>query len=118
MQLYAVNHGVAEEKIELDSQGLCTFDSMKRVKEEYQGNKIVIVTQKYHMYRALYIANKLGMEAYGVNSDPRSYSGQDTREVREIAARCKDFLMILLNEHSDAILGDLSKRIEELANRY
>ena len=118
MELYALNQGVAEEDIELDPQGLCTFDSMKRAMEEYQGDKIVIVTQKYHMYRALYIANKLGIEAYGVNSDPRSYSGQENREIREIAARCKDFLMIQLNGHSYTVLGDLSKRIEELANRY
>lgn len=118
MQLYAVDKGVPEEKIELDPQGLCTFDSIKRVMEEYHGSKIVIVTQKYHMYRALYIAKKLGVEAYGVNSDPRSYSGQETREIREIAARCKDFLMIQLKDSSHAMLGKLSRKIEELANRY
>ena len=118
MQLYAVNEGVAEECIKLDSQGLCTFDSMKRALEEYHGNKIVIVTQRYHLYRALYIANSLGAEAYGVSSDLRQYSGQKDREIREIAARCKDFLMVKLQDSSCSSLSGLGKKIEELAQEY
>lgn len=118
MKLYAMKAGVPEESIELDPQGLCTYDSMKRVVEEYGAEKIVIVTQKYHMYRALYDAKRMGMEAYGVNSDPRVYSEQHIREIREVAARCKDFLMVQLNRYSYTPLGDLSRRIEELAKRY
>ena len=57
-----------------------------------KAKKVVIVTQKYHLYRALYIANKLGLEAYGVNSDPRQYAGETFRELREILARDKDFI--------------------------
>lgn len=118
MKLYAVNRGVSEEHIELDPKGLCTYDSMKRVVEEYNAKKIVIVTQKYHIFRALYIADRLGIEAYGVHSDPRTYSRQDTREIREIAARCKDFLMVHLDQYSHTALGELSRKIEELANKY
>jgi vancomycin permeability regulator SanA len=51
----------------------------------------VIATQKYHLYRALHIAKSLGIEAYGVPADVRIYSGQDLRELREKAARVKDF---------------------------
>ena len=51
----------------------------------------IIVTQEYHLYRALYIAEKLGIEAYGVNADFHTYWGQSSRELREILARCKDF---------------------------
>lgn len=118
MKLYAVGKGVPEEKIKLDPLGLCTYDSMERAAEEYQVKKVVIVTQKYHMYRALYIADKLGLEAYGVHSDPQIYSEQNAREIREIAARCKDFLMVQLNRYSQTALGQLSKKIEELARRY
>ena len=118
MKLYSMDAGVPEEQIELDPLGLCTYDSICRVIQEYNADKIVIVTQKYHMYRALFIADKLGVEAYGVNSDPRSYSEQSSREIREIAARCKDFLMILFDRYSDTPLEKLSRRIQELAVRY
>jgi len=54
------------------------------------------VTQKYHIYRALYIADKLGLEAYGVASDPRRYAGQNIRDLREIAARVKDYFTVII----------------------
>ena len=57
--------------------------------------KAIIVTQEYHLYRALYIANELGLEVYGVPSDPRQYVGAMYREIREILARNKDFVKCL-----------------------
>lgn len=50
------------------------------------------ITQEYHLYRALYIAEKLGVEAYGVASDYHTYAGQSMCECREILVRCKDFV--------------------------
>lgn len=52
---------------------------------------MIIVTQEYHLYRALYIAHQLGVDAYGVSADLRTYGGQSKRDVREVLARCKDF---------------------------
>ena len=52
---------------------------------------MIIVTQKYHLYRALYISDRLGITAEGYASDPRQYAGQLYREFREILARDKDF---------------------------
>ncbi|MPM94136.1 hypothetical protein SDC9_141279 [bioreactor metagenome] len=57
---------------------------------------VLIVTQQYHLYRAVYIAEKLGLEAWGVASDQRSYAGQDARDTREFLARNKDFFFCLL----------------------
>ena len=54
------------------------------------------MTQKYHLYRALYIAKQLGMESYGVSADPREYAGQLYREAREVFARNKDFATCML----------------------
>ena len=51
-----------------------------------------IVTHKYHLYRALYIAKQLDLEAYGVGADPRQYVGATYRKIREILARDKDFI--------------------------
>ena len=55
----------------------------------------MIITQKYHLFRALYIAEQLGIEAYGVGADPRKYVGALYRELREILARNKDFIKCL-----------------------
>ena len=118
MKLYSMNAGVPETQIEEDPLGLCTYDSIRRVIDEYAAAKIVIVTQRYHRYRALYIARRLGVEAYGVTSDARHYSDQTSREIREIAARCKDFFMVWLGECSGDTIEKLTDRIEQLSARY
>lgn len=92
MKNYAIEKGVPSEDIFMDHAGFSSYDSMYRAKEIFKANKIIVVTQKYHLYRSLYIANKLGIEAYGVSSDPRKYSGQFIRDIREILARDKDFI--------------------------
>ena len=92
MKDYAIEKGVPSEDIFMDHAGFSTYESIYRAKEIFKAKKIVIVTQKYHLYRALHIANKLGIEAYGVGSDPRRYVGETNREVREILARNKDFI--------------------------
>lgn len=92
MKRIAVEAGVPTADVFMDHAGFSTYESMYRAKEVFQADKIVIVTQKYHLYRAVYIARKMGIDAYGVNSDPWAYGGQKYREAREILARNKDFL--------------------------
>ena len=65
--------------------------------EEHKGKRILIVTQGYHLYRALYIAEKLGIEAYGVSADLRSYTKQFQYDVREVLARVKDVFWVQYN---------------------
>ncbi len=96
MKSYAVEAGVASQDVFMDHAGFSTYESMYRAKEIFQAKKVIIVSQGYHLYRAIYIAESLGLEAYGVASDPRSYSGQTARQVREILARCKDVLSCIL----------------------
>ncbi|MBE6978103.1 MAG: SanA protein [Ruminococcaceae bacterium] len=91
MKTFAVEAGIDSADIFMDHAGFSTYESMYRAKEIFQAQKILIVTQEYHLYRAIYIAESLGMEAYGVSSDYRAYSGQTGRDVREILARVKDF---------------------------
>ena len=91
MKAYAVDAGVPSEAVFMDHAGFSTYESMYRAKEIFQATKIVIVSQDYHLYRAIYIAQSLGMEAYGVAADYRSYSGQSARDLREVLARVKDF---------------------------
>ena len=96
MKDYAIKKGIKSENIFMDHAGFSTYESIYRTKEIFKAKNVVIVTQKYHLYRALYIANKLGLEAYGVNSDPRRYSGASYRELREVLARNKDFFKCII----------------------
>jgi len=92
MKNYAIERGVPSENIFMDHAGFSTYESIYRAKDIFEAKKVVIVTQEYHLYRALYIANQLGLEAYGIGSDPRQYVGATYRELREILARDKDFI--------------------------
>ena len=91
MKRVAVDAGVPSSDVFMDHAGFSTYESVYRAKEVFGTDKIIIVTQEYHLYRALFIAESLGVEAYGVNADLRTYRGQTARDVREILARCKDF---------------------------
>ena len=93
MKKYALDNGIPSEDVFMDHAGFSTYDSIYRAKHIFEAKKVIIVTQEYHLNRALYLAHKLGLEAYGVPADLRDYSGQTMRDIREIAARCKDFVL-------------------------
>jgi vancomycin permeability regulator SanA len=90
MRQYAMDNGVPSEDIFMDHAGFSTYESMYRARDVFQAKKIIIVTQQYHLYRSIYAAEALGLEAYGVACDYRQYSGQLKRDVREVLARAKD----------------------------
>ena len=106
MKDYAVERGVPAEDIFMDHAGFSTYESMYRADYIFQVEKMIVVTQKYHMYRALYICDKMGIEAYGVNSDPREYAGQAARDVRECVARIKD-VFTCMYKPEPTYLGDV-----------
>ena len=93
MRQFALDKGVPSEDIFMDHAGFSTYESIYRVKEIFGAKKILIVTQQYHLYRALYIAEQFGIDAYGVPSDYHTYGGQASQNVREFLARIKDFFM-------------------------
>lgn len=105
MKQFAIEKGVPSEDIFMDHAGFSSYESIYRAKEIFKAKKIIIVTQKYHLYRAIYIANQLGIEAYGVGSDPRQYVGATYREIREILARNKDFAKCIFKPEP-TYLGD------------
>lgn len=88
---YVKRAGVPEEDIFCDHAGFSTYDSMYRAKSIFEVEHLIVVTQTYHEYRALYIAEKLGLSAKGVASDQEKYRGQPVRELREVLARVKDW---------------------------
>ena len=105
MLSYVKKHGVPDQDIFCDHAGFNTSQSMVRAKEIFKVKSLVIVTQSYHEYRALFLADKLGMKAIGIGSDQETLAGQPRREIREIMARNKDFFQ-MLHKHVNFIPGD------------
>ena len=96
MKDYAIENGINANHILTDPYGISTYDSLYRLKEVYHLDKVIIISQPYHLYRALYIADVLDIEAYGIGAEGEHYVGQSYRELREIIARNKDFLQCLI----------------------
>ena len=91
MKNYAIERGIPSKDIFMDHAGFCTYDSIYRAKEIFGVKNMIIVTQKYHLYRSIYIANFLGIKSYGIKSDARIYTKMPYHLVREMLARCKNF---------------------------
>ncbi len=91
MKEFAIKKGVPSQDIFLDHVGLSTYDSMFRAREIFCVKKMVVVTQGFHLCRAVYNARKLDMEAYGVSADLHTYKTRYIQEVREVFARTKDY---------------------------
>ena len=92
----AEEHGIDRADIFTDHAGFSTYESIYRAKEIFGAERIIIVTQEYHLYRSLYIAEKLGIEAYGVSASLHGYGSQDYQDFRESLARFKDFFYALV----------------------
>ncbi len=90
--------GIPDSVIFLDYAGFRTFDSMIRAKEVFGQTKFIVVSQQFHNERAVFIARKYGIEAYGYNAeDVSAYSGFKTK-VRELFARVKVFIDVYTNK--------------------
>ncbi len=107
MKNYLKEHGIPSEDIFMDHAGLSTYDSIYRASKVFKTNRFVIVTQKYHLYRAIYIAKALNIDAYGVSATKRRYIGQTQRDIREAAARVKDFIKCIVRP-SPTYLGEVT----------
>lgn len=100
MKNYLIKNNVLSEDVFMDHAGFSTYDSIYRAKEIFKTKKVVIVTQKYHLYRSLYIAKELDLDAYGVVADRRVYQNQTKRDIREIIARVKDLIKCIFKPES------------------
>lgn len=92
MKAYLIENEIPSENIFMDHAGFSTYESLYRADYIFKVEKLTVVTQEYHLYRAVYIGNKLGIETYGVPAQKTPYYGQTSREIREILARDKDFV--------------------------
>lgn len=106
MKQFAIDEGISSSDIFMDHAGFSTYESIYRAKEIFEADSVVIVSQEYHLYRAIYIAEQLGIKAYGINADYRIYGGEKYREAREILARTKDFFKTIFKPES-TFLGEV-----------
>lgn len=105
MKEYALDAGVPSEDVFMDHAGFSTYESAYRARDVFCASKVLIVTQSYHLYRAVYDARSLGLDAYGVAADQQVYAGQVYRDAREMLAQSKDVFCVLLNT-KPTYLGD------------
>ena len=100
MKSLAVELGASSEDVFLDHAGYSTFESLFRAKGKFGAKKVIIVTQEYHLHRALHIARELGMDAVGVSADLRNYRNQPRYDAREVLARFKDLFVAAKGEYN------------------
>ncbi len=93
MKNYLMKNGVPEQAILMDHLGLCTYDSMINMVEKLKFDKFVVVTQGYHLKRAVYIARSMA-DAYGVPAAYYPYIQLPKYRLREAGARVKDFMKV------------------------
>ena len=106
MKDYLKDQGLDGQDIFMDHAGFSTYESLYRARDIFQVRKVIIVTQDYHLRRALFIARELGLDAYGVASDRRDYGQMAVNELREMAARNKDFWLAKVLKPEPTFLGD------------
>lgn len=91
----AVELGIPADAVFMDHAGFSTYESAYRAKAVFGADKVIFVSQKYHLYRTIFIARHLGIEAWGVSADLRDYRNDLYNNLRESLARCKDLVFTL-----------------------
>lgn len=112
MQRYAELLSVPEEDVVMDFAGRRTYDTCYRAKEIFQIDEAILVTQEYHLYRALYTCNALGLDSVGVSSSRQEYVGQTWYDVREIPATLLAWWQVHITR-PEPILGEKEEVFEE-----
>lgn len=108
MKDYLIQAGIPSDQIFVDHYGVSTYDSVYRAYYVFGIRRITIVTQKYHMYRALYLANAMGMDADGYIAKYVRYTDQFSRDLREVFARDKDFMTAIFKPKVDSPMDPIS----------
>lgn len=107
MKNFLIEKGVPSQDVFMDHAGFSTYESVYRARDIFKVQKVIIVTQEYHLKRAVFVARELGLDAYGVASDKRDYGqAMVMYNIREIAARNKDFLWAKILKPEPTFLGE------------
>lgn len=89
MKAYMVSRGIDANVVFTDHAGFDTYDTMYRAKEIFKAERVLVVTQDFHISRAVFIARAIGLDAYGVECDTGELGNNLFDDLREVAARPK-----------------------------
>jgi SanA protein len=106
MRKYLEGRGVPTEDIFMDHAGFDTYDTMYRARDVFMVKSAIVVTQKYHLWRAVYLADTMGISIQGVACDRYKSAMQAYYSAREMAARAKDFFQAYILKPAPKYLGD------------
>lgn len=107
MRDYLMKNGVPKENIFMDHAGFSTYETMYRARDVFKVNSAIIVTQRLHLRRALFIADSLGISAFGVEAENSTSQSTKIQQIREYPARVKAFLDCKILHSKPKYLGDI-----------
>ncbi len=92
MHRWLLERGVAPDRIVVDDEGFRTYESCKRAAQVYRLKRVVLITQRFHLGRALYLCRSFGLEAYGVPANVRAYEKDAWYVTRDLLASIKAWI--------------------------
>ena len=105
MEKYLLDRGVKIEDTYLDGAGLDTYSTIYRTKNIYQFDKVILISQSYHLKRALFLGKVFGLDCIGYNADSGPYKTEGKQSFREILANIKALLDIGNERAPEVILA-------------
>ncbi|UIR56812.1 YdcF family protein [Sphingobacterium sp. SRCM116780] len=95
MKLYCYEHGIDSNKIYMDYAGFDSYSTMYRAKHIFNVDTAILVTQKYHLNRCIYLGDKLGVKSYGLSANNGDYKGYKYYALREYLSVFKAVLDVM-----------------------
>ncbi|MBS7255364.1 SanA/YdcF family protein [Flavobacterium branchiicola] len=108
MKNYCYNNGVDTTKIFIDYAGFDTYSTMYRAKHIFKTKRATLISQEYHLNRAIYIGNKLGIKSVGYSANQGEYLGYNYVRFRECLSIFKSFFDVLRNREPHFLGGEIN----------
>ncbi|MFV0225694.1 YdcF family protein [Empedobacter falsenii] len=105
MEKYLLDRGVKIEDTYLDGAGLDTYSTIYRTKNIFRFNKVILISQSYHLKRALFLGKVFGLDCIGYNADSGPYNTEGKQSFREVLANIKALLDIGKDRAPEVIIA-------------
>jgi len=102
---YVLARGVPDEDVFTDHAGFSTYETMYRARDVFKVKTAVVVTQEFHLARAVYTARALGLEATGMAADIQPYANERRFAMRDWLARVKAMIQLHITHPEPRYLG-------------
>lgn len=104
MEKYILENGVPIERTYLDTGGLDTYSTVYRVKHIFQFDKVIYITQNFHLTRATFLGKMMGVDCVGYNADGSKYKNLNEHKFREVFANIKAMLDFSNDRQPDVLV--------------